>query len=126
MKGQNKKDSALRPRFYMLDCVDKGGSRCSRLQPPDPLLISYESDYHYLFAQVYREAGSAGDAPLEHSYALPNMARRLLEAFLAFRLPHETGGLTATMEGVEWDTARKLDALPAFVFARRCHRRSGT
>jgi wobble nucleotide-excising tRNase len=112
MKGQNKKDLALRPaRFYMLDCVDEDGSRCSRLQPLDPLLSSYESDYHYLFAQVYREAGSSAEAPLEHSYALPNMARRLLEAFLAFRLPHETGGLTATMQAVEWDTARKLRVL---------------
>lgn len=112
MKGQKKKDLTLRPaRFYMLDCPDEEGLRCSRLQPLDPLLSSYESDYHYLFAQVYRAAGSAADAPLEASYALPNMARRLLEAFLAFRLPHETGGLTATMEAVEWDTARKLRIL---------------
>ena len=112
MKGQRKSDVTLRPaRFYMLDCVDQAGRRCSRLQPLDPLLSSYESDYHYLFAQVYREAASAADASLEHSYALPNMARRLLEAFLAFRQPQETGGLTATMELVEWDTARKLRIL---------------
>lgn len=112
MKGQRVKDPSLRPaRFYMLDCADRNGARCSRLQPLDPLLSCYESDYHYLFARVHREARSTADVPLEHSYALPNMARRLLEAFLAFRLPHETRGLTSTMEAVDWDTARKLRIL---------------
>ena len=56
LKGQRKDDVKLRSaRFYMLDWQFNGGRRCSVLRPLDPLLERYESEYHYLFARVYRE-----------------------------------------------------------------------
>jgi len=74
-------------RLYMLECTYNGAKRESRLGPLDPLLEHYESEYHYLFARVYRAATSRPEALLEQNYLLPNIARRLLETFLAFKYP---------------------------------------
>jgi wobble nucleotide-excising tRNase len=114
LKGQNKKEVAQRPaRFYMLDCVRAGNrnQRCSSIQPLDPLLEQFESEYHYLFAQIYRGAAAHAPQGLEDSYVLPNMARRLLEAFLAFRQPAKSGELWQKMQAVEFDEAKKVRIL---------------
>jgi wobble nucleotide-excising tRNase len=107
LKGQDKKGR----RFYMLDCVRDGNQRSSAIRPLDPLLEKYESEYHYLFARVYREAGAASPAVLEESYILPNVARRLLEAFLAFRQPQVARHLWEKMMTVSFDEAKKLRIL---------------
>ncbi len=111
LKGQNKKEIGQRPaRFYMLDFARDGDQRCSSIRPLDPLLEQYESEYHYLFARIYRSAASTPPA-LEEKYILPNMARRLLEAFLAFRQPHVSGELWQKLKDVEFDEAKKLRIL---------------
>ncbi len=112
LKGQKKKDVSKRPaRFYMLDCVHDGNQRCSSIRPLDPLLEQYESEYHYLFARIYREARALTPAALEQSYIFPNMARRLLEAFLAFRQPQMSGELWQKSKEVHFDEAKKLRIL---------------
>lgn len=112
LKGQNKKDVGQRPaRFYMLDCARDGDQRCSSIRPLDPLLEQYESEYHYLFARIYRGAATSTRPALEENYILPNMARRLLEAFLAFRQPHVSGELWQKLKDVEFEEAKKLRIL---------------
>lgn len=112
LKGQNKKDVGQRPaRFYMLDCVSDGNQRCSTIRPLDPLLEQYESEYHYLFARIYRGAAAPTPPMLEDNYILPNMARRLLEAFLAFRQPRASGELWQKLKDAEFDEAKKLRIL---------------
>jgi wobble nucleotide-excising tRNase len=112
LKGQKKKDVSQRPaRFYMLDCIRSGDRRCSTIRPLDPLLEQYESEYHYLFARIYRSAAASTSRALEENYILPNMARRLLEAFLAFRQPHISGELWQKLKEVEFDEAKKLRIL---------------
>jgi wobble nucleotide-excising tRNase len=112
LKGQKKRDIGQRPaRFYMLDCVRDGDQRCSTIRPLDPLLEEFESEYHYLFARVYRGAEAAAPRALEENYILPNLARRLLEAFLAFRQPHVAGELWQKLMDVEFDEAKKLRIL---------------
>ena len=71
----------------MLECVEQDGNRVSVLRPLDRLLYKYESEYHFLFASVYRFANGATPDGLEACYGMPNVARRLLESFLAFRHP---------------------------------------
>ena len=95
--------------FYMLEC-EPGGGRNSSIRTLDPLLERYESDYHYLFACVWRTAQQAAGS-LEENYALPNMARRLLEAFLAFKHPDESGRLWDKMQGVAIGGAKRLRIL---------------
>ncbi|MBZ0134995.1 MAG: AAA family ATPase [Planctomycetes bacterium] len=66
------------------------GQRCSTIGAVDQLLENYESEYHYLFHYVVK----ASEAPLAAHELLPlaNVARRVLEAFLAFRRPRPSEG----------------------------------
>lgn len=108
-KGQNKKDVNQRPaRFYMLDRVHGSNPRSTTLRTLDPLLEQYESEYHYLFACVHRAAKVTGETALEQNYGLPNVARRLLEMFLAFRRPQIAGELWQKLKGVPFDEAKKV------------------
>ena len=111
IKGQRKGDVNKRPaRFYMLNCLSDDEGRYSNIQNLDPLLERYESDYHYLFACV-RNSASSSTSTLETNYALPNMARRLLEAFLAFRQPDVSGELRQKMQNVDFEEAKKSQIL---------------
>lgn len=112
LKGQNKKDPSQRPaRFFMLDCVNDHSGRCATIRRLDPLLEQYESEYHYLFARVYWASTATGSVGLEQNYVLPNMARRMLEAFLAFRQPQASGDLWQKVQAVPFDEAKKLRIL---------------
>jgi wobble nucleotide-excising tRNase len=112
LKGQKKRDPNQRPaRFYMLDCLWNGDQRCATICRLDRLLEEYESEYQYLFARVHQAASTAAPATLEQNYMLPNMARRLLESFLAFRQPATSGDLWQKMKGVMFDEAKKLRIL---------------
>lgn len=109
---QNKKDAVLHPaRFYMLSTEVKDGTRGAKLSELDPLLKGYESEYHYLFKRLQEESKKPNAPALEAYYALPNMARRLLEAFLAFRVPHQTGDLYKQLDAVDHDNAAKTRIL---------------
>jgi len=112
VKGQKKKDPKQRPgRFYMLECTPRPNGRCAAIRWLDPLLEQYDSEYHYLFARIYRAAHQTEWLTLEKSYELPNMARRLLEGFLAFRQPATSGTLWRKMKGSTFDEAKKLRIL---------------
>ena len=112
LKGQKKPDEVKRPaRFYMLDCAWDNGQRSSEIVPLDPLLEDYESEYHYLFARVYWAAHDTSATALEENYVLPNMARRLLEGFLAFRQPQVSGELWRKLGNVDFDEVKKLRVL---------------
>lgn len=111
MPHQRKADVNARPaRFFMLVATGSGLNRKSSLRPLDSLLERYESEYHYLFHRVHEEAKKPSNdtTALAEYYPLPNLARRLLESFLAFRLPSIAGELTAKIEKVAFDEHKKL------------------
>ncbi len=110
---QNSSHVERRPgRFFLLRSRrHTDGSRTSELVPLDPLLQEHESEYQFLFKRVYSEAHRDDVVPLEHHYGLPNVARRLLEAFLAFRFPEVSGDLGRRLERVPFDTAKKTRIL---------------
>ena len=109
LNKRKKKASSERPaRFFMLDCAHGQGGRYAAIRGLDPLLEKYESEYHYLFSQVYRASTREGTSGLEQNYALPNMARRMLESFLAFRHPQFSRQLWQALQEVIFDEARKL------------------
>ena len=94
------RDSA---QFYMLSSRSDGEGRQSEIRELDPLLKNYGSEYHYLFKCVWNGARSSS---LESNYHLPNMARRLLDSFLAFRQPN-IPTLKGRMDKIEYDAAKK-------------------
>ena len=112
MPGQKKSDLTKHPaRFYMLSNEFVDGARTAKIDVLDPFLHQYESEYHYLFKRVYEEAHKAATLGLESYYAMPNIARRLLEAFLAFRIPDKPGELFQKLECVDYDAAKKTRIL---------------
>lgn len=112
LPGQQKKDISKHPaRFYMLATEFVDGVRTAKLDVLDPFLYQYESEYHYLFKRVYEEAHKPKNHGLEAYYAIPNIARRLLEAFLAFRIPEKQGELYQKLEAVPFDVAKKTRVL---------------
>ncbi len=109
LTGQRRNQVNRRPaRFYMLDQVLDSETRCTAIRPLDPLLEQYESEYHYLFARVYRERSVATETALEQLYDIPNVARRLLETFLAFRQPQVPGELWKKLQNTQFDQSKKL------------------
>lgn len=69
---------------------DAAGKRSSRIEPLPKLLRDYESEYHYLFQHVKRLAESDGLA-YDHLYLMPNAMRKVLDIFLAFKVPGPDG-----------------------------------
>jgi wobble nucleotide-excising tRNase len=106
---QNKKDQAQRPaNFFMLKAQNTADGRISGIYSLDPFLWEYDSEYHYLFKQVWLAAGSSADESIETLYAQPNVARRLLEGFLAFRSPELAGkDLRQQLDEVAIEQAKK-------------------
>ncbi|MFH2134362.1 MAG: AAA family ATPase [Pseudomonadota bacterium] len=95
-------------RFYMLQATLHDGKRTAFIAKLDPMLHEHESEYHYLFKKVHDESlKTALQGKIENSYGMPNMARRLLEGFLAFRYPNKTGKLYQQLEEINFDAAKK-------------------
>ncbi|WP_165482564.1 AAA family ATPase [Legionella bozemanae] len=112
LPNQNKKNVDLKPgRFYMLISNEDGGSRSSYITVLDRLLHEYESEYHYLFSLVFEAANYEKNEDLLKNYHLTNIARRLLEAFLAFRQPSKTGDLRQQLDLIDFDIAKKTRIL---------------
>lgn len=119
LKGQRSKDPDRQPaRFYMLDCGYRQAARCSVIRPLDRLLEHYNSEYHYLFSYIYQAVHATSPTTrdedmtgLAKNYVLPNMARRMLEAFLAFRNPDISGTLEEKIDSVVYDNAKKARIL---------------
>jgi wobble nucleotide-excising tRNase len=110
---QRQKDPARRPgRFYLLHTAARDGHREAALAPMDPLLEQYDSEYHYIFKRVYDESQRrAKGVALEACYGMPNIARRLVEAFLSFRFPACTGDLAKRLDAVLFDAVKKARIL---------------
>lgn len=109
--NRGKKKNALNAHMYLLEPKWVEGNRSSSLVPLDPLLANYESEYHYLFKQIWSVAQSTEAAPLDQYYVLPNVGRRLLETFLSFKFPGGKPALGLLMSKVEFDPAKKTRLL---------------
>ena len=108
LNGRGRKGRSNRPaQFFMLESAQEDNVRSSAIRSLDPLLAEYDSEYQYLFARIHEAATASASKDLEDNYALPNMARRMLEAFLAFRQPQVAGGLWQKMKQVSFDEAKK-------------------
>lgn len=70
-------------RYYSIETEFAAEGRSSAIVPMDKLLLTFNSEYQYLFFKVH------SFTPGEQSMYILNLARRLLEAFLAFRVPTE-------------------------------------
>ncbi|CAJ2377115.1 MAG: AAA_13 domain-containing protein [Arenicellales bacterium IbO2] len=93
--------------FYSLRTAHVNGERTASLSPLDSFLHKFDSEYQYLFKQVYEAAqmDTTSTSNLADFYGMPNVARRLLEAFLAYRFPDNTGSLAKKLKLAGYDAA---------------------
>lgn len=97
--------------FYMLSPVVQDGLRGAKLGKLDSFLTDFESEYHYLFKRVYELTLLEQGQGLEQYYGMPNLARRLLETFLAYRIPGHSGDLHGKLGDMSGDVAIKTRVL---------------
>jgi len=79
-----KNDRGRDCRYYMIKNKYDNNHRCAYIDVMDKELQEYESEYHYLF-KVLKQFES--DGTIAQSYPIPNIARKVLETFLMFRVP---------------------------------------
>ena len=84
--------------FLFIDVTIPEGQprRHSRIIEMSKLLREYDSEYHFLFSHVLRFAEQPDDYD-DHGYMMPNVIRRVLEVFLAFKCPGG-GGLSGQLD----------------------------
>jgi len=84
--------------FLFIDVTIPEGQprRSSTIIEMSKLLREYDSEYHFLFSHVLRfvEQPNAYD---DHGYMIPNVIRRVLDVFLAFKSPGG-GGLPGQLD----------------------------
>jgi wobble nucleotide-excising tRNase len=70
--------------YFMIKNRYKNGMRCAYLSMMDKELCEFESEYHYLF-KILKKFES--DGTIAQAYPIPNIARKVLDTFLLFRVP---------------------------------------
>lgn len=73
--------------YYMVSNNIVGSKRTASIIPLDHLLTDYESEYHYLCKKL-TEFEASTCVNIEEVYHIPNIARKVLETFLMFRVPN--------------------------------------
>ena len=100
--------------FYMLTQFSDSNVRFSILRRLDPLLALYSSEYHYLFKVCLESVNGSLPRELGFYIGLPNLARRLLEGFLAFRFPNKGDSLWQALNAADFDR-EKIKGIYGFV-----------
>lgn len=107
-----------RARFYMTMCGGAVDARKVQLLELDPVLVVYESEYHFLFGQL---VDAQDDQGFEFFYTFPNTARRVLETFLSFKNP---GSAVAAGGTTLHDAIQEYDAEHAAEISKYLHAHS--
>lgn len=85
--------------FYMIENYIDDGKRKASVKTLDNTLLKFNSEYHFLFSQLYNFAEN--DSPeYKDLYTVSNIARRFLEIFTNFKIP-TTGDLASKIDALE-------------------------
>lgn len=102
---QHVPDGKTQSRYYSLTSLMSPDGKCATVTVMDKLLKDFASEYQYLFYLVKKGATAEGKE-LSELYGLPNVGRRLLEHFIAFKFPggHGKVDLLTSMRKLEPDS----------------------
>ncbi len=102
---RRRKKGGRTAEFYSIRCSSEGNGRYSELVALDGMLRNYNSEYHYLFALIYRARNSKSNDSSDALH-LPNVARRLLEIFLSFWRPATGGSFYSRLKNSDFSPAK--------------------
>lgn len=104
---QRRSETSRVTALLSLDCRSSadGSDRVTSLVHMHPLLVNYDSEYHYLFSLV-QDAAQKNSS--EYVFLLPNATRKLLEMFATFCSPEHPNFAGALMDHHE-AVKEKLD-----------------
>lgn len=91
-KNREKKKKEKSSFFYAIES-DCNTPRSSQIRNADQTLVDYQSEYHYLFSQLFKFKERT-TLNREESYLTANTSRKLLEAFFAFKYPKHRSDLS--------------------------------
>lgn len=84
-KNEDKEPPKYKSKFFLVQSIG-GEIRKSEVVELPELLLSYESEYHFLFQKLLTYQGKE-NLEFEQSHFIGNASRKILEAFLAFKYP---------------------------------------
>jgi wobble nucleotide-excising tRNase len=101
MQRSNRDANDAMAALFFIDTVQPNGreSRQSRLVEMPKHLRDYEAEYHFLFNMMLRFRASEPDRA-NYFFVMPNVLRKILEVFLAFKLPGPDG-LSSKIKNIE-------------------------
>lgn len=91
-KNRENREKEKTSFFYVIES-DCNTPRSSQIRNADRTLVDYQSEYHYLFSQLYKFKERT-TLNREESYLTANTSRKLLEAFFAFKYPKHRSDLS--------------------------------
>ena len=97
--------------YYMIKRRGSALGRAATLDGLDPLLHRHETEYQYLFKVLctYQDDGT-----IESAYHVPNIARKVLDTFLMFRVPNAASTYKKLMALSPLFDVNKLTAIYKF------------
>jgi wobble nucleotide-excising tRNase len=100
--------------YYMVKNCFAGDVRCAYIDKMDKELCEYESEYHYLY-KLLRKSQDEQDGTIAKAYPVPNIARKVWDTFLTFRVPNGENPYKKMddLKKAGFD-AQKLDAIYKF------------
>lgn len=89
-RARPKAGTAPTATFFFLDASQHGtsGLRAAEIKELPKHIREYDSEYHYLFHLVLKFLDGTDTG---HTYLMPNALRKVLDIFLAFKLPGTSG-----------------------------------
>lgn len=113
--GKNPDDATAALLFLDVVLPTDATSRACTLTALPKYIRDYESEYHYLVHLLlgFVESKGAND----YVYLMPNAMRKVLDVFLAFRLPGADGLGSKVSKAVAIAAERSVDIDPARVFS---------
>ncbi|MEX0885824.1 MAG: AAA family ATPase [Phycisphaeraceae bacterium] len=119
-RGRSRDDATATLAFVDTIQPDGESSRRSSLIELPRHLRDYESEYHYLFHMVLRFLNSKQDRG-NYFFVMPNVLRKVLEAFLSFKMPGPEGLSSKIGNLVQRADQIGVDALRVRALERLAH-----
>lgn len=101
MDQQGKDKNQATAALFYIDTVQPSGneSRQSRIIEMPKYLREYEAEYHFLYNMMLRFLANETDRS-DYFFVMPNVLRKILEVFLAFKVPGSEG-LSSKIKNIE-------------------------